>query len=374
MTYWQLRMALLRHPISAALAALNQSGLFVLTIMGTALPAVFFLILLNFGILLDHNVDASERLPILLHLILLQILWMGLMRDAILGMKAKLLLRSVPGHHAHQRVSMLLASMVNPLLWPPLVILLGSAPSAWPALAPQWLLPLLLLALQWCCLFAPAGALLYLQLIFGLSLLDLTPQQADWLLSLPGMISLLLLLLVCQRLPTRSLTLSLRRLFSRLPVPVFAYLAQAMITEALHGLVLRLTLALLTIAAGHLVQSQVADFAGAVQTVTVSLLGAIAASWQFPLNRFLSDKGVFLASLPKQFQTKMLLLGQPLALGLLMFQFWQYHGEHCWLQLGLFCLQLGFIQYVTLRVERQYALATLLAMFTAIGGFLLLAN
>ncbi|WP_372870329.1 DUF6136 family protein [Shewanella sp.] len=374
MTYWQMRLALLRHPISAALAAVNQSGLFVVAIMGTALPAVFFLILLNFGILLDATQPSPSRLPILLHLILLQLLLIGLMRDAILGSKARLLLISVPGHQADHKVSMLLATLVNPLLWPPLFILLSTSPTNWPLMGAQWLLPVLLLGIQWSGLFAPAPSLVYLSLIFLLSLLPLSQPMATWLLSEQGMITLLLMLLLCQKLPIRTLFNRLQRLLSHLPLPVSSYIAQSVIRQELHGLVLRLTLALMIVAAGHLVQTQVAQFSGEVQTLTVSLLAVIAASWQLPLNRFLSAKREFLLSLPQSKICRATLLGQPLLLGLLLFQFWLHHGEHCWLQIGLLIMQISLIQIVTIRAERQFVLASLISTCAAMVLFVTLAN
>ncbi|MBT1443920.1 hypothetical protein KJI95_05200 [Shewanella sp. JM162201] len=365
MNYWQLRVALLRHPIDALFQALNQGGLLLIALLGTALPAAVYLVLLNFGLLMDETVDPLRRLPILLHLLVLQILWMGLLRDAIVGNQAKLLLRSVPGHRHHRRVSLLLASLVNPLLWPPLLILLSSAPAHWQALLPQWLMLILLLMLQWSSLFTPAGTLVFFGGVFGLSLVMMSETCAAFLLSAKGMALFMLMLVICQRLPSKHLQNRILAILANLPLPAVTTLGQACLREHLPGLILRVTLAGLVIATGHLATSQLAGLVDVVHTLTVSLLAAIAASWQFPLSRFLDQHRTLLASLPRPLLPRLSLLAQPLLLGLLMFQFWQCHASICLLQLLLFVGQILLIQYQVRRAGQHFAIAALLTAIAA---------
>lgn len=125
-SYISYRFQLFRFEIKHWLAQLSGLTLFLVGILGSAIPVVFYLALLGFGMLFENKLTITEAMLFVAGLLLLQTVCLGLCKAAITGQRFIAFTQSLTDKVWLAKISdILLASLCNPLLLLN-IILIGS--------------------------------------------------------------------------------------------------------------------------------------------------------------------------------------------------------------------------------------------------------
>lgn len=142
--YISYRFVLFRFEIKHWLAQLSGLSLFLVGILGSAIPVVFYLALLGFGMLFENKLSITEAMLFVAGLLLLQTVCLGFCKAAITGQRFIAFTLSLTDKAWLAKLTdILLASLCNPLLLLN-IILIGSVNIKHWIDIPQMLLLLLL--------------------------------------------------------------------------------------------------------------------------------------------------------------------------------------------------------------------------------------
>ena len=344
MSYWSychFRLACLRQPFIEAFEALKESGILLLLVLGAALPAAAFTMLYGFGLLFDSGTGMSSLMLTSWLILLLQTLWIALLRSGILGASYKLWFACLPTPSWLVYMShFVLCSFVNIMLWPILIILLNIELAHWHELGHIFVFLLIQLALGLCVLSMPkAGGtfivLGYVVTQLGAGLADASVLSGStvnlvndtWFPSwaLIWMLILFSLFGVCLVLPifadkayghilrvNTHINATAKQKMPMVPLAItsvgssliFTHLAVILswVKHELASLIFRGALILLLINLADLVQFETVsgskDLSQYISSVLLLFLLMISASWQFTIRYWLQRNVLFLKSLP----------------------------------------------------------------------------
>ncbi|MGI5309539.1 DUF6136 family protein [Rheinheimera sp. WS51] len=197
--YISYRFELFRFEIKHWLAQLSGLSLFLLGILGSAIPVVFYLALLGFGMLFENKLTKSEAMHFVAGLLLFQTVCLGLCKAAITGQRFITFTQSLTDKVWLAKLTdILLACLCNPMLLLH-IILIGSVNIK------HWIdIPHMLLLLLLQIVFSIMAFTSSRQLYLALALLFVV-AQTEFILSVElGLLLPLLLLALFQLMPKIS--------------------------------------------------------------------------------------------------------------------------------------------------------------------------
>lgn len=167
MNYFRLRKAIFVNEIKHWLKQIEHLFIVLIIFLGTALPALFFMALLAFGIILDNQSSPTQLFIIVWCMLLTQSLTILFCKPAILGSSYNMFLESqTPKRYIKYIADSIFALVCSPLLII-LLFLLGSVhPMHWSNIPHGFLLCFLLGVVIFSCMFN--NARVYLFLFLGL--------------------------------------------------------------------------------------------------------------------------------------------------------------------------------------------------------------
>lgn len=193
--YLAFRYRLFGHEIRLLLQQVEQLLLAFALVLGPALLALFYGVLLIYGSLYQAQTAPQQAVLLCWSLLTGQSLLFWLFRDALLGYRYALWHQSLaPGWLLCRSADLLLLLSSHPLWWLHLLLVASSEPSLWYSVVPQ----LLFLGIQLCfallALYRPKPLLMMLTLCLLWLLWQPAASLAAglWLLTLAGGLSLLL--------------------------------------------------------------------------------------------------------------------------------------------------------------------------------------
>lgn len=377
MSYWSyclFRCACLRQPFVEAFEALKESGVMLLLVLGAALPAAAFTVLYGFGLLFDAGTDISSLMLTSWLILLLQTLWLSVLRKGILASSYSDWLGSLPTPSWLVYTShFVLCSLVNIMLWPSLVILFNIDLIHWPELGHIFVFLLLQVLLGVSILNTPKSGVFFVVLSYlatqmsqvapglnqGLEQTVLSSSSFNminsiwapsWALTWMITLTATLGLSIALALFTDRAYCFINKVYSKQRAEVFTVsrsssrfyithlsLIISWVKHESASLILRVALVLLLINLANLVQIETVsddkNLSQYIGGVLLLLLMMVSASWQFTISHWLQSNALFLKSLPaaKFVLTNFVLLPGMLFLGSLILVL---QSSYDWLQVS----------------------------------------
>lgn len=163
--YFSLRKQIFVYELKHMLRQIEHLLLFVIAFLGTALPALLFISLLAFGIILDNDSSTTQLLFIVWALVMTQSMLLQLVKQAILGSRYHLYLTSL-GQSYVKRITadFVIGLICNPIVFLYLFVLMSIAPQHWIEIPHGFLLLFLLLVGSLVCIYRPKGLYTFLVL------------------------------------------------------------------------------------------------------------------------------------------------------------------------------------------------------------------
>lgn len=162
--YFALRRQIFVYELKHMLRQIEHLVLFVIAFLGTAIPVLFFLSFLAFGIILDNDSSTSQLLFIVWALVMTQSMLLLLAKQAILGSRYRYYLTNLErGFGKRLLADSMLALTCSPILLLYVFVLVSIAPGYWIKIPHGFLLLLLLLG-TFVCLYKPQGLFWFLGL------------------------------------------------------------------------------------------------------------------------------------------------------------------------------------------------------------------
>lgn len=163
--YFSLRKQIFVYELKHMLRQIEHLLLFVIAFLGTALPALLFISLLAFGIILDNDSSTTQLLFIVWALVMTQSMLLQLVKQAILGSRYHLYLTSL-GQSYVKRITadFVIGLICNPIVFLYLFVLMSIAPQHWIEIPHGFLLLFLLLVGSLVCIYRPKGLYSFLVL------------------------------------------------------------------------------------------------------------------------------------------------------------------------------------------------------------------
>jgi hypothetical protein len=163
--YFSLRKQIFVYELKHMLRQIEHLLLFVIAFLGTALPALLFISLLAFGIILDNDSSSTQLLFIVWALVMTQSMLLQLVKQAILGSRYHLYLTSL-GQSSAKRIAadLILGFICNPIVFLYLFVLMSISPQHWIEIPHGFLLLFLLLVGSLVSIYRPKGLYTFLLL------------------------------------------------------------------------------------------------------------------------------------------------------------------------------------------------------------------
>lgn len=282
--YARCRYQLFNQHIQQLTQQLRQFGLVVFAILGAALPALFYGLLLAFGILLEQQASPQQSYLILLIMLLVQGLLLLMLKPAILASHYRqfCLAMSMP-NWLHRLLDILLSVLCQPVLWLSTLIAANvDRAHLWQSL-PLWQLIGLQLIVTILTLYRTTGLLWFLLLSTGAWLVS------PWLNLSQQLLALTTLAILClklnQPLPHKQISLN----------HAWQLWLQFFLTRP-QPLLMRGGLSLLVLLSVQVALAQRPDLGTPVYLLSAPLLVLINASTQLDCQQFMQTHRGFFAA------------------------------------------------------------------------------
>ncbi|GAB59684.1 DUF6136 family protein [Rheinheimera nanhaiensis] len=299
--YLKLRWRCFYAASQQLIQQLQQLVLWILVLLGPALAALGFMLLLALGLLYQPGLAATERLLLCWCLLSGQTLLLWLYQQAILASRYRLFLRSFAITPLWQRsVDILLMFVCSPILVLHLLIIAGADLSQWHTVLPQLCFALLQLLFALSALYRPRPTVTLLLLCLPALLLLPLPFSTG--------LGVLALIWLCSLLPIR---LSLPKISSHSPLLFWCQLWRQQMAQWLS----RLMLILLCLLIAYISLKQRPDLAALISYSAGLLLLLVSASMQLNSNNTVQLYQLFFQLYPPVLKQWQFL--PPLLLGLL---------------------------------------------------------
>ncbi|WP_417704681.1 DUF6136 family protein [Rheinheimera aquimaris] len=282
--YLQLRWRCFYSASQQLIQQLRQLLLWIMVLLGPALAALGFILLLALGLLYQPELTAKERLTLCWCLLSGQTLLLWLYQQAILASRYRLFWHSFAITPLWRRgVDILLMLVCSPVLVLHLLIIAGADLSQWRTALPQLCFALLQLLFTLSALYRPLPTVTLLLLCL----------PAVWVLPLQFStgLTVLVLMWLCSLLPLR---LSLPKIISHSPLLFWCQLWRQQPAQWLS----RLMLILLCLLIAYISLKQRPDMGALISFSTGLLLLLISASMQLSSNNSLQLYQLFFQLYP----------------------------------------------------------------------------
>lgn len=175
--YFGLRKHIFVNELKQMLQQIRQLSLFIIAFLGTAIPALLFISLLAFGVILNNDSSTTQLLLIVWALIMMQSMLLLLAKTAILGSRYRYYLANLERGLVKRFVAdSILALICNPIMLLYVFVLASISAEYWQEIPHGFLLLLLLFVGNVMCLYKPQG--LYWFLGFALCSIPLLASQS----------------------------------------------------------------------------------------------------------------------------------------------------------------------------------------------------
>lgn len=163
--YFSLRKQIFVHELKHMLRQIEHLLLFSIAFLGTALPALLFISLLAFGVILDNDSSSTQLLFIVWALLITQSMILQLAKQAILGSRYHLYLISLEQGFAKRfTADFILGLFCNPIIFLYMFVLMSIAPQRWVEIPHGFLVLFLLFVGSLVCIYKPRGLYTFLLL------------------------------------------------------------------------------------------------------------------------------------------------------------------------------------------------------------------
>lgn len=299
--YFSLRKQIFVHELKHMLRQIEHLLLFIIAFLGTAIPALLFISLLAFGVILDNDSSSTQLLFIVWALIMTQSVLLQLAKQAILGSRYHLYLTSLEQGFA-KRISadFILGLICNPIIFLYLFVLISIAPQHWIEIPHGFLLLFLLFVGSLVCIYKPKG--LYTFLVLSMCSIPLLSSQSFVFgLSVFCILQVLSILVFMTRKPLFSslpLTLPVEWMFW-LSLCLGSGLARdksSLKGQKSNSLLSACAVASLLIIMTHYCASNLPEYVEAVTFIGAQFIVLSTASLQISIHRIIDTYPLFFAS------------------------------------------------------------------------------
>ena len=299
--YFSLRKQIFVHELKYMLRQIEHLLLFIIIFLGTAIPALLFISLLAFGVILDNDSSSTQLLFIVWALIMTQSMLLQLTKQAILGSRYYLYLTSLDqGFVKRITADFMLGLICNPIVFLYLFVLTSIAPQHWIEIPHGFLLLFLLLLGSLVCLYKPKG--LYTFLVLSMCSIPLLSSQ-NFVLGLTvfcvlQVLSILIFMARKPLFPSFSLSLPVQWMFW-LTLCLGSGLASektGLKGQKSNSLLSACAVASLLIIMTHYCVSNLPEYAKAVTFIGAQFIVLSTASLQISIHRIIDTYPLFFAS------------------------------------------------------------------------------